>query len=150
MVRTAVPEDALVAALHRAGSVRAPETLLGGVFSAVGLGTSYASLATDIGDLWVAWTPRGVRAAMRHVSAEDFAQSYAGRFGIVPVRVAALPAALERGVRARLAGSGSGSDSGSLRFDLAALTPFEQEVLQTTLRIPRGAVRPYSWVARTM
>jgi O-6-methylguanine DNA methyltransferase len=151
MVRTAVTEDALVEALHRIGDVRAPESLLGGVLSAVGIGASYASLATDIGDLWIAWTPRGVRAAMRHVSAEAFARWYAGRFGVAPARVAALPAALERSVLARLAGSGAAAaSSASLRFDLGGLTPFEQDVLQTTLRIPRGEVRPYSWVARNM
>ena len=148
MVRTAVPEDALVTALRRMGSVRAPESLLGGVLSAVGIGASYASLPTDIGDLWIAWTSRGVRAAMREVTAEEFSRWYAGRFGVVPVRAGAVPPAVRRGVLARLAGSGG--QGGSVRFDLGGLTPFEQDVLQTTLRIPRGEVRPYSWVARTM
>lgn len=31
---------------------------------------------------------------------------------------------------------------------LAELTPFQQSVLRATSRIPRGAVRPYGWVAR--
>lgn len=35
-----------------------------------------------------------------------------------------------------------------LRFDLSALTPFEQAVLRKTLEIPRGEVRTYAWVAR--
>ncbi|HXA27912.1 MAG TPA: methylated-DNA--[protein]-cysteine S-methyltransferase [Candidatus Angelobacter sp.] len=147
MVRNAVTDDALIAALHRAGTVRAPSSLLARVLSAVGVGTQYASLPTDIGDIWIAWTARGVRAAMRAASAEEFAQWYAGRFGVAPARVSALPVALERGVRAVLAGDGGRA---SLHFDLDALTPFEQQVLQTTLRIPRGEVRPYSWVARSM
>ena len=33
------------------------------------------------------------------------------------------------------------------RFDLSRLNPFQQAVLRKTLEIPRGEVRPYSWVA---
>lgn len=31
---------------------------------------------------------------------------------------------------------------------LGGMTPFQQSVLRATSRIPRGAIRPYSWVAR--
>ena len=143
MVRR-VSEDALVSALHRAGDVRAPASLLGSVLSAVGAGARYAPVSTDIGEIWIAWTSRGVRAAMRHVTAGEFEQWYAGRFGVVPARAAAVPDGLERGVLALLDGDGSAR----VRFDLGGLRPFERDVLQTTLRIPRGEVRPYNWVAR--
>jgi O-6-methylguanine DNA methyltransferase len=143
MVR-AITEDELLPALHRIGEVRAPSSLLGNVLDAVGAGVRYASVATDIGDIWIAWTSRGVRAAMRHVTAGEFEQWYAGRFGVAPRRAPALPAALQRGALALL----SGDTTASVQFDLAGLRPFEQDVLQTTLRIPRGEVRPYNWVAR--
>src|SRR5881296_1891542 len=51
---------------------------------------------------------------------------------------------------ADLAGKISDELSGKrrLRFDLRGLTPFSQAVLEKTLQIPRGQVRPYGWVAR--
>jgi O-6-methylguanine DNA methyltransferase len=42
----------------------------------------------------------------------------------------------------------SGRKRGSELAFLGELTPFQQTVLRTTSRIPRGGIRPYSWVAR--
>ena len=141
----AITDDTLVSALEDIGAVRAPSTLLPRVLDAVRGGeVRFASVATEIGDMWIAWSARGVRAAMRFVSAEEFAQWYASRFGVVPVRAAALPDALRRNVLALLAGE----SRASVEFDLGGLRPFERDVLQTALRIPRGEVRPYSWIAR--
>lgn len=33
------------------------------------------------------------------------------------------------------------------RYDISRLTPFHQAVLRKALEIPRGEVRPYSWIA---
>jgi O-6-methylguanine DNA methyltransferase len=137
-------EEILVPALRRIGEVRAPATLLPNVLDAVGIGAQHAAVATDIGTLRIAWTARGIRAAMRDVSAADFERWYADRFGTVPRFVDALPASLSAGVDAML----QGRARPALRFDLRGLTPFEQSVLQTALRIPRGEVRPYNWIAR--
>lgn len=140
-----ITEDALVSALQGIGEVRAPASLLPRVLDAVrGGDAQFASVATEIGDMWIAWTPRGVRAAMRFVTAEEFAQWYASRYGVVPSRRDALPDALQRNVLALLAGD----SRASVRFDLEGLRPFERDVLQTALRIPRGEVRPYNWIAR--
>jgi O-6-methylguanine DNA methyltransferase len=141
-------EDSLIEALRRAGEVRAPASLLGGVLDAVGIAARFAPVDTDIGVIWIAWTPQGVRAAMRDVTADEFARWYAERFGVAPVRVEALPDPLRRSVASLLVGEGGGGAASRVRFDLRGLTPFEQDVLQTALRIPRGEVRPYSWVAR--
>jgi O-6-methylguanine DNA methyltransferase len=35
-----------------------------------------------------------------------------------------------------------------VRFDLRGLSPFASDVLAAALRIPRGEIRPYGWVAR--
>ena len=35
-----------------------------------------------------------------------------------------------------------------IRFDLRATTPFGRAVLDAALRIPRGEIRPYGWIAR--
>jgi len=139
-----ITEDALVSALQRIGEVRAPSTLLGNVLDAVGVAARYAPVETDIGTIFVAWTANGVRAAMRDVSGEEFERWYANRFGVAPARAEALPAPLQQAVLARLAGDARAQ----VRFDLAGLRPFERDVLETTLRIPRGEVRPYNWVAR--
>ncbi|MDQ6774399.1 MAG: methylated-DNA--[protein]-cysteine S-methyltransferase [Candidatus Dormibacteraeota bacterium] len=45
-------------------------------------------------------------------------------------------------------GAVAGSLPARVRFDLSALTDFEQAVLRKTLEIPRGQVRSYGWVAR--
>ena len=137
-------DDAIVSALERIGSVRAPSSLLPRVLDAVrGGDVRFASVATEIGDMWIAWTSRGVRAAMRFVTADEFAQWYATQFGTVPARVDAVPDALRRNVLALL----GGESRAAVRFDLDGMRPFQRDVLETTLRIPRGEVRPYNWVA---
>jgi O-6-methylguanine DNA methyltransferase len=42
----------------------------------------------------------------------------------------------------------AGNASAPLRFDLSAVSPFGRAVLTKALEIPRGEVRPYSWIAR--
>lgn len=42
----------------------------------------------------------------------------------------------------------AGERRGSEVAFLALLTPFQRKVLRATARIPRGAIRPYNWVAR--
>jgi O-6-methylguanine DNA methyltransferase len=140
---TSTSDDALIAALGRLGRTRAPATLLPRVLGAVGVAPHFATVETVLGVLHVAWTEQGVRAAMRNVDVAHFQQWYADRYGVMP-QPAPLPARLAEGVRRVLHGEGRGA----LRFDLRGLRPFEQDVLQTALRIPRGEVRPYSWIAR--
>ena len=137
-------DDTLLISLHGLGAVRAPQTLLPRVLDATGIGTRYALLESQLGELWVAWTAQGIRAVMRDVDDAGFAQWYGRRFGIAPRRVSAVPAALADGIHRALIGEGRGA----VRFDLRGLTPFEQDVLHTALRIPRGEVRPYNWIAR--
>lgn len=142
-------DDALMTALSRLGTVRAPSTLLPRVLDATGVAARFATLDTDttLGTLLVAWTSQGIRALRRDAEARDalgFQQWYAERFGVTPQRVDAVPAALARGIERALLGEGRSG----LRFDLRGLTPFEQDVLHTALSIPRGEVRPYSWIAR--
>ena len=134
----------LIVALENLGDVRAPSTLLPSVLDAIGGGASYATLDTEIGELHVAWTSRGIRAVHRDISDDDFALHYTAQFGAAPRRVAVLPAALADGIVRVL----HGERSAAVHYDLRGMTPFEQSVLQTALRIPRGEVRPYNWIAR--
>jgi O-6-methylguanine DNA methyltransferase len=136
--------DSLIAALGDLGSASAPRTLLTRVLDATGTGARFAVLQTEIGELRVAWTAQGIRAVMRDVSDDDFVQWYARRFRVSVRRADEVPNALALGIVRELRGEGRNG----LRFDLRGLTPFEQSVLQTALRIPRGEVRPYNWIAQ--
>ena len=137
-------EDALIPALRSMGRTRAPRTLLPSVLDAVGVSTRYATLDTEIGTLHVAFTAQGIRAVTRDVSDAEFERSCVDQLGVRPRRVDALPDAMARGVVALL----SGDSRAAVRFDLRGLNPFQVSVLETALRIPRGEVRPYSWIAR--
>ena len=138
-------DDTLLISLRRLGAARAPHTLLPRVLEATGTGARFATMPSDVGELRVAWTAQGIRAVMRDATDDEFARWYAARFGVAPRRVAELPDALVGGITRALRGEGGRS---AVRFDLRGLTPFEQSVLQTALRIPRGEVRPYNWIAR--
>lgn len=101
----------------------------------------YATVAGPAGDLYVAWTRAGISLAEFASPGGEagFATRYRERFGR-PVLPAASPlpglaAAARRGHGERLA------------YDLAGLSAFEVAVLQATLAIPVGEVRPYAWVA---
>jgi O-6-methylguanine DNA methyltransferase len=96
-----------------------------------------------IGDLYVASTDQGVvYVRIGEVAGDEgavFAASFRQRFAR-PLLAAEEPPA---GLLAAL-GAGRTADLG---FDLRGSTEFEQAVLRTTLTIPRGQVRPYSWIA---
>ena len=60
----------------------------------------------------------------------------------------APPHAESRRIRAAAELVLAGRKRGSEIAFLGELTPFQQSVLRATSRIPRGAIRPYNWVAR--
>jgi O-6-methylguanine DNA methyltransferase len=101
----------------------------------------YTAVAAPAGEIFVAWTAAGV-ALVDFASpggGAAFASRFRERFGrpIVPA---------QRPLAGLVAAARSGRGRG-LRFDLAGLTPFEAAVLEATLAIPVGEVRPYAWVA---
>jgi O-6-methylguanine DNA methyltransferase len=101
----------------------------------------YSSVAGPAGDIYVAWTGAGVALADFASPGGEaaFAGRFRERFGRPIVKAARPLAGLVAAAR-----SGRGRD---LRYDLAGLTAFEAAVLEATLRIPVGEVRPYAWVA---
>lgn len=117
-------DDALaaeLAALVTAG----PAGLLGRIAA------SWVRIPGPTCDLYVASTHRGVvyvrTSDAVHDDAAEFAESFHHRFSR-PLLPAATP--LDR-----------------IRFDLTQLSAFEREVLLAVLTIPRGQVRPYTWLA---
>lgn len=103
----------------------------------------WVEVDSPVGALYVAFTDRGISYVCPRAWAggrEQFLDAYRGRFGR-PLRPATRsPAGLATALRE---GRGAG-----LRYDLRGLGEFDRAVLATTLRIPRGEVRPYAWIAR--
>ena len=123
-------ERVLLEDLRALGKVfQAPPGLVGAVLDEVGLGDWYASLATPLGPVWVAWNRLGVSAVMKTATAEEFEQRFGARFGRLPRPAAGLP------------------DGIGERFDLRSVTEFERAVLLKAREIPRGEVRTYGWIA---
>ncbi|MGI8551173.1 MAG: methylated-DNA--[protein]-cysteine S-methyltransferase, partial [Dehalococcoidia bacterium] len=103
----------------------------------------YASLDTPIGRLALAYRDGRVLYCTAFDSDTAFERRVAQTLGVRPQREPALPEAIERAVRDHL--------SGRKRFtaaDLSWLPTFQRKVLEKTAEIPRGEVRPYSWIAR--
>ena len=127
--------------LKRLGDVKAPAGFAERVLAQAGMADSYAVFETVLGPVYVAWSRLGVSAAMRSKSAAEFQEWFEREVGRRLVRVEP-PADLAGKISDQLSGKRR------LRFDLRGLTPFSQAVLEKTLQIPRGQVRPYGWVAR--
>ncbi|MGR6912697.1 methylated-DNA--[protein]-cysteine S-methyltransferase [[Actinomadura] parvosata] len=96
----------------------------------------WVRVPAPIGELTVAYTDHGIA----YVHAGDgFAQAFRERFGRPLLPAARPPAGLLPALRTgRLSG---------LRLDLRGLSDFQRAVLEATRAIPRGEVRPYSWIA---
>ena len=127
--------------LKNLGRLKAPAGFAERVLASAGLVDEYARFDTVLGPVFVAWNRIGVSAAMRAPTALEFEEWFAHevRRPLVPGRP---PHDLEAKITDQLNGKRR------MRFDLRGLTEFEQAVLMKALQIPRGQVRPYSWIAR--
>ena len=128
----------------RAVAPEPPATLASGVLEEVGLGDRYLRLDSVVGTVYVAWNGLGISAVELESEPMEFEEEFRARFRR-PIRFepnppADLVAALER----RL----DGDRRAPLRFDLRDRSPFERDVLEKALEIPRGEVRSYGWIAR--
>ncbi len=95
-----------------------------------------------VGELYVAFTDHGIAyARLDSVVAGEagFASGFRERFGRPLLAASRPPAGLLPALRT--------GRTGGLRFDLRELRPFQRDVLLATAEIPRGELRPYSWVA---
>src|SRR6266567_1934765 len=127
--------------LRRLGDVKAPPGFAERVLAQAAVTDSYAVFETVLGPVYVAWSARGVSAAMRSRSPEEFEAWFRKDVGRRLVRVEP-PTGMAQNIADQLDGKRR------LQFDLRQLTPFSQAVLRKTLQIRRGEVRPYGWIAR--
>ena len=101
-------------------------------------------LETAVGPLQVAYRGRAVCGVSLLTDRRTFAQRCLQRYGVQPVYDIEPPAWLVAAVRNHLEGRRGFKGE----VDLLGLTPFQQQVLAKVREIPRGEVRPYTWVAR--
>jgi O-6-methylguanine DNA methyltransferase len=121
-----------------------PVDLVPNVLYKTGLADICWETESAIGPLWIAASREGITAVDMAESSEHFMSRYRERFGRDVRPVETPPVNLDRAVTRMLAG-----ERGALPpFDLSYSTPFEASVLMKALEIPRGQVRPYSWIAR--
>lgn len=118
--------------------------LPGGVTEGVALGTGLADgfdiYPSAVGEVVVTFNPDGVSCV--DLATEGFVDRFADRFGRALLRAEApsawrrfIPEAIEAG------------RPGNLPIDLRSVTEFQGAVLNETATIPKGEVRPYSWLA---
>jgi O-6-methylguanine DNA methyltransferase len=140
--RTPLPLDDVEAALASL-AVSAPRSLAPSTLVAVGLADEFATIATAIGEVQVAWNGVGVSAVDRATDESAFEARFRATVGRPIRRVAAMPERLRRAIERRFAGD----RRTTVPLDLRGRTEFERAVLLKALEIPRGEVRPYGWIA---
>jgi O-6-methylguanine DNA methyltransferase len=137
------PEMPELSALRAA----APGDLAPTVLVRVGLADEYLTAEAGIGPIFVAYNGRGVSAtapADRPEGADGFEAAFHDRFGRA-IRAARRP---ESGIVQRVDRALADGRPHGLAFDLRGLTAFSTDVLEGTLTIPPGEIRPYAWLAR--
>jgi O-6-methylguanine DNA methyltransferase len=141
---------ALTTGLH---SLRehAPPALAADTAARLGLADSYVEVDGPIGRLFVAFDAHGIGLVQRsgegidQTDAGGFEEEYLSTFGRPVHRVARPPEHIARAIDERV--WGRTRNRHVVPLNLAWLPDFERQVLMKTLEIPRGEVRPYSWIA---
>lgn len=102
-------------------------------------------IETALGPIWVAFGPAGIRMlAVGTRSFETFSESHQHRFGR-PLERGPIPDSLRTSIDDSI-------ERGTVDFavDHSELPSFDRAVLQALLKIPRGEVRSYAWVAKAV
>jgi O-6-methylguanine DNA methyltransferase len=107
------------------------------------LADRYARLRVAGAGLFVAWNHHGISAVDQSASAAAFERRFRRRFGRPAFQAKVLPTQLA----ARIEDVVKGRRRRPLLCDLRGLSSFARAVLLKTREIPRGEVRPYTWVA---
>jgi O-6-methylguanine DNA methyltransferase len=99
---------------------------------------------SPLGELYVGVSQRGVRLVGKVTSPEEFVRRYRERFDrLLSWGTDESTRRLAERVAAALAG-----EKVEVPTDLSGTTAFQRRVLEVVKSIPRGEVRPYTWVAR--
>lgn len=122
-------------------SHRPPPNLLKAVELGTGLADGYAIFESPLGQVVVAFNPGGVSAV--DLADSGFEERFTHRFHrhLIP---AIPPAAWGRNIGPAI----EQGRPGALPVDFGSVTNFQRSILEIAATIPRGEVRPYSWLAR--
>ncbi len=120
----------------------APARMLMAVELGTGLVDGYTRYESPLGEVVVTFNPRGVSSV--DLASGDFEDRFRSRYH--RHLVAAMPPRAWQPVIGRAVEAGQ---PGNLPLDLTAVTEFQRQVLRIAGTIPRGQVRPYSWLAQT-
>jgi O-6-methylguanine DNA methyltransferase len=123
--------------------VPAPPELTPATLVSVGLADEYTTMDSPVGPVFVAWNGRGVSAISSATDPAEFEDRFRADHGRPIRRAPRVPARLARALARRI----SGERQARVLLDLRGRTEFEQAVLSKAQEIPRGEVRPYSWIA---
>lgn len=104
----------------------------------------WSEMPGPIGPIAVAWAATGIVLVEPAGDGAGFELDVLLSTGRTAVRVPAVPGYLAEPVTRQVAGDWQPD----LPLDLSMLTRFTDAALRATMRIPRGEVRPYAWVAR--
>lgn len=137
-------EPAIETGLSDLPAPQPPSDLTPAILYRTGLADLCWQADSPIGPIFVAASMDGITAVDRADSADAFMTAYRARFDRDVRFVQTPPAKLARGIERLLAGDRHTPPP----FDLSHSTVFEAAVLRKALEIPRGQVRPYSWIAR--
>ena len=118
-----------------------PANLLKAVELGTGLADGYATFESPLGEVVVAFNPRGVSAV--DIADSGFEERFSHRFHRQLVS-AVPPAAWGRSIGRAL----EQGRPGAVPVDFGSVTAFQRSILEIAATIPRGEVRPYSWLAR--
>lgn len=121
----------------------APAGLLPAVLVETGLADAFFTLDSPLGPLLVAYSNQGVTATGLASDVATFVVTYTARTGRRVHSTPSAPGRLVRAVDRRLQGARA-----EVPLDLRGLSDFERATLAKAAEVPRGEVRPYSWIAR--
>lgn len=107
-----------------------------------GAADQVARVDSPIGDVWVAWSTRGITAVTPRFAAESI-EAFLSAHRRNAYTAQALPSDLEGVVEHGLY---EGATIG-LPVDFSGIAPFQASVLEACSTIPPGAVRSYGWIA---
>jgi len=142
MTTPILTDDQLIADLRELRTDAPPSVGFGALVEA-GLADRYATVASPLGPVFVAWNGRGVSWVAPREDEAMFEQRFTERIGRPIGTADALPDRLERAIARRMAGD----RRARIDLDLRGHTQFEVAVWTKALEIPRGEVRPYGWIA---
>ncbi len=118
----------------------APAGIIGRVLEATT--DQFGEVKTELGTVQVAFNGRGITMVYMGATGE-FERYYERRRGRK-----ASPAAVPESYAHLVQQAAAGEPIDRPPVDLEGLPPFERKVLELLLKIPRGEVRPYLWLAR--